>query len=282
MTGNDTFLQKLMSDLFAAKDEGASKERLASLKSRIDLASNALGPRPAGVVMEGTHINTNAGYLIQTLNNVQPKPRLGSNNKVPTPQQVEQWIKDIEVLFEYAQAVGTIQFNTHCELLQQWLSDGPTPTLTWSWLKSEERKLVQDPVLTKFDNFVKFFNFEWHSNNTVSSFLLQLSRKENLLPHSFFKMEDGTDDNKFKIVFVWSKIPDAYRCKIQRSGSLETVTLWSSFECILQNTETATCPINNPALFLGNAGDGSACGKRQASQGSPNNKWVGGKKCQWD
>ncbi|KAF1942431.1 hypothetical protein EJ02DRAFT_422177 [Clathrospora elynae] len=99
------------------------------------------------------------------------------------PQQVEQWIKDIEVLFEYTQvlvnsttrtlwAVRTIQFNTHHKLLQQRLSDRPTPSLTWSWLKAKECKLVQDPVLTKFDNFVKFFNFEWHSNNTVSSFLL--------------------------------------------------------------------------------------------------------------
>ncbi|KAF1934692.1 hypothetical protein EJ02DRAFT_489872 [Clathrospora elynae] len=250
MAGSDAFLQKLMSDLFAAEDKGASEERLASLKNRIDLASNALGPRPTRTVTEGSCINTDAGYLILLVDS--------------TTRTL--W------------AVGTIQFNTHRELLQQRLRDGPTPTPTWAWLKSKERKLVQDPVLTKFDNFVKFFNFEWHSNNTVSSFLLQLSRKENLLPHSFFKMEDGTDNDEFKIAFVWSKIPDTYRRKIQRSGSLETVTLWSGFERILRNAKTATCPINNTALSLGNAGDGSAQGKRQASQLLPSNKWVGGKK----
>ncbi|KAF1940483.1 hypothetical protein EJ02DRAFT_456001 [Clathrospora elynae] len=57
-------------------------------------------------------------------------------------------------------AVRTIQFNTYHKLLQQQLSNRPAPTSIWPWLKSKERKLVQDPVLTKFGNFVEFFNFE--------------------------------------------------------------------------------------------------------------------------
>ncbi|UPX20315.1 uncharacterized protein EKO05_0010551 [Ascochyta rabiei] len=46
-----------------------------------------------------------AGKIMRVLNNVQPKPKLGTDNKPPSTQQVDQWIKDIDTAFQYAQVV---------------------------------------------------------------------------------------------------------------------------------------------------------------------------------
>ena len=158
---------------------------------------------------------------------------------MPTAQQVEQWIKDVDTAFMYAQvledsvtrthwAMGTIQYKTHRELIQQRINEGVIAS--WEQLKHEERKLVQDPVLTKYDNYWRFFNFEWRSDDTVNSFLLHLGKKESLLPHSFFKIDDDEDDHELKIAFVWSKIPEAFRREIMRNGVLLTTHIWPEFE----------------------------------------------------
>ena len=76
-----------------------------------------------------------AGRLMRTLNNVQPKPKLGTEKTSPTPQQVDQWAKDIETAFQYTQVLedsvtrthwimGTIQFSTYKELIQQRITEG--------------------------------------------------------------------------------------------------------------------------------------------------------------
>ena len=140
------------------------------------------------------------------MNNVQPKPKLGTENKPPTTQQVDQWIKDIDTAFQYAQVLddsvtrthwimGTIHFSTHRELIQQRINEGSIRT--WADLRAEEEQLVQDPVFTRYENYQKFFNFEWKNEDSVNTFLMKLNKRESLLPRSFSKFDDGTEDHEF-------------------------------------------------------------------------------------
>ncbi|KAH8701175.1 hypothetical protein GQ44DRAFT_717998 [Phaeosphaeriaceae sp. PMI808] len=180
-----------------------------------------------------------------TLNKVQPKPKLGSESRTPSPQQVAQWILNVETAFRSVQALednetrlywvlNTIQYDVHRELIQQKINDGTIRT--WDGLKAEQRRLVQDPVLTKFQNYHRFWNFEWRSTDTLNSFLLHLSKKESLLPESFPKLDDNEE---LKISYVWAKAPDTYQKELQRNGSLNSINNWEEFERAIRNAETA-------------------------------------------
>ncbi|KAF2827149.1 hypothetical protein CC86DRAFT_406369 [Ophiobolus disseminans] len=248
---NQSYVQELLAKLFEAEVSGASAMEIAAMRNRIDYASTILGIRPGGTPTDNHRpAFDKAGKLIRVLNAVQPKPSLGSTSRVPTPQQVEQWIKDVETAFGYDN------------------------------LKEEERKLVQDPVLTRFDNYARFFNFEWRDRDSVNNFLLQLSKKESLLTHSFFKIAEGDDDDEFKIAFVWSKIPEAYRREIMRNGALETIAVWAEFERVLRNAETAVKPEPGPSKSRSSTGEGMQGNKRLASSTQPAGKSSGKKQDQ--
>lgn len=243
-------VQQLLDALNEAELAQAPADELAIRQKQFDRAVQTLaltrtGPAP------GTNRPAfdEAGKIIRVLNNVQPKPKLGVESKPPTPQQVDQWIKDIDTAFQYAQVLedsvtrthwvmGTIQYGTHRELIQTRINEGSIRT--WADLQAEEEQLVQDPVLTRYENYEKFFNFEWRDADSVNTFLMQLSRQESLLPHSFFKFEDGSNDHEFKIAFVWAKAPQTLKREIQRNGSLENLQQWADFERALRNAETAT------------------------------------------
>ena len=208
-----------------------------------------------------------AGRLMRTLNNVQPKPKLGTEKTSPTPQQVDQWAKGIETAFQNTQVLedsvtrthwimGTIQFSTHKELIQQRITEGSIRT--WAQLSTVEEQLVQDPVFTRYENYQKFFDVEWRKEDSTNSFLMLLSRRESLLPRSFFKFDDGTEDHEFKIAFIWSKIPEPLQKEIQRNGTLEHIQEWSEFERALRNAETAV----GPQKSTSEKSDRQAMGKR--------------------
>jgi hypothetical protein len=105
------------------------------MRSRINYASTILSMQPSRTPTDNHRpAFDEAGKLIRVLNAVQPKPSLGSTSRVPTPQQVEQWIEDVETAFGYVQvhddsttrthwALGTVQFVVHRELLQQRVND---------------------------------------------------------------------------------------------------------------------------------------------------------------
>jgi hypothetical protein len=196
-----------------------------------------------------------AGRIMRVLNNVQPKPKLGSDGKPPSPQQVDQWVKDVDTAFQYAQVLsdsvtrthwimGTIHYGTHRELIQQRINEGSIRT--WADLRAEEERLVQDPVFTRYENYQKFFNFKWKDDDSVNTFMMKLNKAESLLPRNFAKFDDGTEDHEFKIAFVWSKTPAHLRKEIQRNGALENLKEWSEFERALRNAETAAEPPNQP------------------------------------
>jgi hypothetical protein len=136
-------------------------------------------------------------------------------------------------------------------------------------LYTEELRLVQDPLLTRYQNYASFWNFVWHNSDTVSSFLLYLSKKEALLNRSFFKTPEGDDDDELKISFVWSRLPEVYQ-KEMRRNSLETIRTWEDFERALRNAETVAKIDSDvaPVAPRGASGDGHNRGKRHASQTS--------------
>jgi hypothetical protein len=47
-----------------------------------------------------------------------------------------------------------------------------------------------------------FFDIEWRKEDSANLFLMLLSWRESLLPRSFFKFNDGTEDYEFKIAFI--------------------------------------------------------------------------------
>jgi hypothetical protein len=88
----------------------------------------------------------------------------------------------------------------------------------------------------------------------------QLSKKESLLPRSFFKTPTGEDDHEMKIAFIWSRIPDAYKREMQRQGSFQSVKTWSDFERGMLNAESACKPLGGATSSRQGAGNGSGRG----------------------
>ncbi|KAF1362292.1 hypothetical protein EJ07DRAFT_174650 [Lizonia empirigonia] len=229
---NNAFVQSLLMKVFEAEAAGASPAELARLREHVTLASQTL-LRPAGVLTDCPRAaHDDAGKLMGTLNKVQPKPKLGTDSRAPTPQQVAQWILDIETAFRSVKALAdnetrtywilsTIQYSVRRELIQQKVNDGFVKT--WEELKSEQRLL--------------------RSGDTLNSFLLQLSKKESMLHRSFFRTPAGMDDDEIKIAFVWSKIPETYCREMQRNGVLENIREWTDFERALRNAETAVTDV---------------------------------------
>ena len=269
---SDAFIQERMEALWKAEDEGAPPEQLARLQARLTMATQHLWPA-IGHPSVPRVAHDDAGKLMGTLNKVQPKPRLGSETRSPTPQNVAQWVCDIEAALQSVQVLvdsptrtywilGTVQYTVHRELLQQQVNAGSIKT--WEQLKAEQTLLVQDPILTKYQNFSRLFNLQWRNNDSVNSFLLQLSKKESILQHNFFE-EHPTEE--LKVAYVWSKIPDEYAREMKRNSVLQTIVDWASFERALRNAETAVGSDGATATrkAADDAGQGVFKGKRRAS-----------------
>ncbi|CAN9171796.1 unnamed protein product [Alternaria alternata] len=141
-----------------AEDRGEPEERLARLRERVATANLLLTARAVVGETTGKPSSTtdNASKLLRALNAATPRPKLGDTGK------------DVEGVFEIAAvhedshtrtlwALGTISYLVHRELLMQRFRDGPPKG--WDWVKNKERNLVQDPLLTKYNNYAKFFNF---------------------------------------------------------------------------------------------------------------------------
>ena len=123
---------------------------------------------------------------------------------------------------------------------------------------------MQDPVLTKYQNYSRLFNFEWRAGDNVNSFLLQLGKKEALTSNNFF---DRFPDDELKIAYVWSKLPDSYTRELQRSGVLENIKTWLKFERAVRNAETAVASSvpRAPRQGTEDASTGGQKNKRHAS-----------------
>ena len=267
------FIQRKMEEIWLAEDEGAAPERIAQLRARLAEAKEHMQDVSGNLAQSRRPAHDDAGKLMGTLNKVQPKPKLGSDTRGPSPQAVAQWILDVETAFASVQALedsttrtywvlSTIQHSTHRELLQQQINLGQI--VTWQQLKAEQLLLVQDPVLTKYQNYSRLFNFEWRAGDNVNSFLLQLGKKEALTSNNFF---DRFPDDELKIAYVWSKLPDSYTRELQRSGVLENIKTWLEFERAVRNAETAVASSvpRAPRQRTEDASTGGQKNKRHAS-----------------
>ena len=120
-----TSVRQLLDALNAAELAGAPAPEIEIRQRQFDRAIEALHRiQPGQTPAQARPAFDEAGRIMRVLNNVQPKPRLGSENRAPTTQQVDQWVKDIDTAFQYAQLLtdtitrthwimGTIQFNTY-------------------------------------------------------------------------------------------------------------------------------------------------------------------------
>jgi hypothetical protein len=86
-TSASGYVQSLLEQLFMAEESGASAEDIARLERRVNLASKALMP-VASSTERLRDPQDAASRLMRTLNNVNPRPKLGVDGRVPTPQQV--------------------------------------------------------------------------------------------------------------------------------------------------------------------------------------------------
>ena len=163
--------------------------RLENLNSRADLGNPAeTFGKPFDQVRK----------LIGVLEKINPKPYLGSRGHAPTPQQVERWIGEIEMAFDYAQALedsptrtqwvaGTINYTTHKDLIMNDIRQGHIRT--WADLKAKQRGLVQDPVNAKFNNWSRLLQWRW--DGKYNDFMLGLRQRDAALENPLFINEDA-------------------------------------------------------------------------------------------
>jgi hypothetical protein len=112
--GLQASVQRLLEALNEAELAGAPATELEIRQRQFDRAMQALtlthSGSPSGTSRPAFD---EAGKIIRVLNNIQPKPKLGMENRAPTPQQVDQWIKDIDTAFQYAQVLEDSVTRTH-------------------------------------------------------------------------------------------------------------------------------------------------------------------------
>lgn len=208
-------IAELAQALWEAKDRGGSKEIPDKLE-RLEITEELLQDRPLPSEHPGlaNRENEESADLLTALEAASIRPKLGDMLKSVSPQQVEQWIRDIEGVFAIAAitpdvltrtlwAIRTISYHIRGELLRERFKDGPPKG--WAWVKSEERDLIQD-----------------------------------LLPRSFFKSPTGEDDDEVKIAFVWAKVPDVMQRRMQQHRGFRDITTWADFGKSLGNAESAT------------------------------------------
>lgn len=236
--------------LFDAQDRNASESEILKLRQQLEFAREMATPKAVGIPIQdrSRSAQETAARTLSALRKVTPPPKLGSELRPPHAAGVQQWKRNIESTFEMVQifedsvtrtrwALSTIQYTIHRELLERKIKEGSIAT--WADLHREVAGLVQDPVLTKFDNYLRFFNLSWRDSDTVDSFLLALSNKESLLTDKFFKNPDNSPNEALKIAFVWSKAPETLRREVQRLMILTEDQDWATFERNLKSAEKA-------------------------------------------
>jgi hypothetical protein len=183
--------------------------------------------------------------LIGVLEKVNPKPYLGSKGYPPSPQQVERWIGEVEMAFEYAQVledsptrtqwvVGTISYTTHKDLIMNDIRQGHIRT--WSDLKAKQRGLIQDPVNAKFNNWARLL--EWRWDGKYQDFMLGLRQRDAALSNPLFTNEDGTNNDEYLLPHVWAAAPKHLRKVIMSyPGGLEKVETFEQLERLILNAE---------------------------------------------
>ncbi|KAF2647065.1 hypothetical protein K491DRAFT_347627 [Lophiostoma macrostomum CBS 122681] len=242
----DGLIQELLRRLFDLEDAGAPLEEITRIQRRLDLARSSLsyGFQPEPSRLRAGPINT-----WSVLSKVRDPPKLGTTRRGPSPQQVEAWVRAVENLWALLDlqeddstrtrwTVGLLEFETHRELMLRAVDDGSVST--WAQIQKRVRELTQDPILTKFENYFRFWNVEWRSSDKYNDFMNYFTRFESALESPPFQGPRGEELHELKISVVWSKLPDPIRREMQRNGSLQNVKVWSDFERAVRNAETAT------------------------------------------
>lgn len=184
---------------------------------------------------------------VVALAKIRNPPELGSTSRSPTILQINRWIKDVDYCFDInlvqedsiqrTKWITTLVKHTiYRDLLDRAIEAGTIKT--WTELQAKIKSLSQDPVLTRYENYSKFWTTEWRSGEDFNSFYNLLTNREAALDIRPF--EPGVDPDTLKISVVWAKLPDLIKREIQRAGQLKHVVNWADFERALRDAETAT------------------------------------------
>jgi hypothetical protein len=168
--------------------------------------------------------------------------------KPPTAQLVERWIDKVNDQWTIAGmltdstarclfVLNYVKYESHRDLLRRDVQSGVITT--WTGIQQKLLSLVEDPVLTRYDNFSRLWNAEWRANDSFHEFLNFLAQREAALPSSPWRNADGSSRDQDRIGFVWSRLPPEIRKEVQRGGSLGTITTWEDFEQAVRNAEVA-------------------------------------------
>jgi hypothetical protein len=89
-TYSGNFLEALLIKVFQAEDAGAPVAEVQRLQRQVELARLTLAIPSRTPTERQRSAGDEASRLMNTLSKVTPKPRLGSDSRIPTPQQVAQ------------------------------------------------------------------------------------------------------------------------------------------------------------------------------------------------
>ncbi|KAF2680945.1 hypothetical protein K458DRAFT_89763 [Lentithecium fluviatile CBS 122367] len=241
-------VQSLKLELFSnwarLRSENAPESAIAEAKAIYDtfvaeFETSVRSQEPAGSATEAQR------KAIQSLSRARDAPELGNNRKPPSVQQIERWIKNVNRFMDVHFAtedsiqrtrwiVTLVKYDTYRDILDREVdSDHVT---TWAQTQQRIRNLAEDPVLTKYGHYARFWNIEWRTEDPFNVFYNRFTNELALLNMDPF---GGPQGEMAKVSFVWSRCPEPIRREVQRAGQLKNVTDWLTFERAIRDAETA-------------------------------------------
>lgn len=289
ITGVDptrAYLTDLYKELRQAKRSG-NPEDIAELEEHIAMIRGDLGMNTGPARNTPMPDTGDERKGIANLMKSKDVPTLGSKSRAPTTTQLDRWIRDMNNQFKLCWAtedsvqrvmfsITQIKYEPFHDIVDRAVNDDRTIT-SWKELLTRLRSLVEDPVLTRYQNYEKFWSVEWRDGQSFTEFFNFLTNVESRLEERPFNGEMSGD--LLKISFVWSRMPEHLRVEMRRAGQLKSVNTWEAFERALRDAETAVGATQGPGTSQatpGQAPSGQAQqrsgGKRPASQTTTGSK----------
>ena len=273
------YLLELYRELRQKKTSGASPTEITDLEEHISTVREGTGmaPGPARSVHTPPISGEDRKGVLHLMKS-KDIPTLGAKARAPTTAQLDRWIRDMNNQFRLCFAtddtverimftIAQIKYEPFHDIVDRAVNDDGSIT-TWAALTTKLRGLVEDPVLTRYLNYQKFWGIEWREGYSITEFYNHLTNMESRLEARPFTGQMTAE--QLKISFVWSKTPEPIRIEMRRSGQLKDTSTWESFERAVRDAETAiqataTKPQGNTGSHTSNS-NRNRQGKRQASQ----------------
>jgi hypothetical protein len=236
---------ELFSEWARLRREGAPEAVVADAKAIYDAFINDFetpSARPRDLAGSPVEDQRKA---IQSLSRARDAPELGSNKRAPSIQQIERWIKHVDRFMDVHFAtedsvqrtrwiIALVKYDTYRDILDREVDNGDVTT--WAHTQQRVRNLAEDPVLTKYGHYVRFWSINWRQEDPFNTFYNHFTNELALLDMNPF---EGPQGEMTKVSFVWSRCPEPIRREVQRAGQLKNVGDWPTFERAIRDAETA-------------------------------------------